>query len=1105
MKNYNNALGHWYALILNFDLKMKLTLILFFIALFQINAESGYAQNEKVTLHLKSATIPEIIQAIESNTDYKFFFSEDELDSTRRMDVSVKKEKLTMVLDMIFEGTVMTYKIIDKQIVLTKRKSTPQSEKNTNHNPQQHRVRGTVLDSEGIPIPFVNVLIKSSKTGVYTNENGLFELACAPTDVLLFTNVGYNTEEFPVQGRTEITITLKASVTDLGAVTVNAGYYTVSEKERTGSISKITAADIEEQPVTNVLATMQGRMPGVFVTQDSGVPGDGFSIQVRGQNSLRSDGNAPLYIIDGVPYASQSVGANVTIDPFVSPVSPLNNIDPTSIASIEVLKDADATSIYGSRGANGVILITTKRGSAGKTRFQLGYSYGTGRVANFMDLMDTNTYLEMRREAYANDGAASYPSNAYDVNGTWDQARYTDWQKVFIGGTAAYTDVNGSVSGGSQNTQFNVGGNYHRETTVYPDDNAYHKLGVHSSLSHSAADDRFKLQLTTSYTVQDNKLPGLSFVSNIYELAPNAPALYDDDGSLNWEDSSWTNPLSDLETYYNSHSYDLISNLVLSYELFPGLTVKSSFGYNHMQFEDMRVLPYTRYNPAYNLSSKYSTLYKNKTRRESWIVEPQLTFDHQFGDLSIQILLGATFQNQTSSQLVQGGSGFSSEAFVENLSAAETQTIYTDDHTQYKYNAFFGRLNFSFRDRYILNLTGRRDGSSRFGPGKQFANFWAIGGAWLFSEWAWIKEGLEALSFGKLRGSYGITGSDQIGDYQYLDTYSLTGNTYGGTVVMEPSRLFNPLFSWEENKKLELALELGFFKDRLFLTASRYRNRSSNQLVGIPLPGTTGFASIQANLDAVVENKGWEFQLRSENFNKSAFFWSTSFNLSLNKNELISFPELEGSTYANRYVIGKPLNIKKVYKYEGIDQRTGLYQFKDFNNDGQLSINEDRMAIKDINPDFYGGFQNTFRYKGFSLDILFQFVKQENYKANHPMGLPGLMRNQLVSAGDRWQMPGDQATYQPYSSGANSEIYTHFLNYYNSDGMIDDASFVRLKNVTVSYRVPKEFLSGVECTIELKGQNIFTFTGFDGLDPETVYANRLPPLRVLTTGVKLNF
>ena len=969
----------------------------------------------------------------------------------------------------------------------------------------QHQVKGKVVDTNGMPIPGVHVLIKNTQQGTFTDNNGVFSITANPTDVLVISYIGFQTIETPVGLGTELTIVLEEDVTTLGEVTVNAGYYTVKEKERTGSIAKISSKDIEIQPVTEVLATMQGRMPGVFITQSSGVPGGRFDIQIRGQNSLRANGNDPLYIVDGVPYPSASVGDNRTGASIPLTLSPLNSIDPSSIASIEVLKDADATAIYGSRGANGVVLITTKRGALGKTRFNLEYTFGTGRVPYFLDLMNTEEYLQMRKEAYANDGITDYPANAYDVNGTWDQKPYTDWQEVLIGGTSEFTDITGSISGGSERTRFSLSGSYHKETTVYPGDYAYRKLGVHTSINHTTSDEKFRIQFSTNYTFQDNNLPGNSFVSKIYELAPNAPALYNEDGSLNWENSTWVNPLSVLETNYESNSYDIVSNMMLTYALFPGFDLKTSLGYTNTRFDNQYELPYTYYDPAYELTSEYSSIRKNQDNRHSWIVEPQLSYNKRIKDLEIRILLGSTFQKNVSSKLVQGGYGYASDAFIENLSAASTKYIFTDDQTQYKYNAVFGRLNLNYKDRYILNLTGRRDGSSRFGPGKQFANFGAVGVGWLFSEEPWIKEYLGLLSFGKLRGSYGVTGSDQIGDYQYTDTYSLSGNTYGSIAVMQPSRLFNPNFSWEENKKLELAIETGFFRDRILLTAAWYRNRSSNQLVGIPLPGTTGFSSIQANLDATVENRGWEFSILAEIFRKRDFKWSTSFNISLNRNELLSFPDLEGSTYANSYVIGEPLNIRKVYQFEGLDPQTGLYKFKDYNGDGQITPAEDREVIKDVNPHFFGGLQNSIKYKGISLDFLFQFVKQENYSAYSGIGTPGGKRNHLVIVKDRWQQPGDNATYQAYTSGANSSLSSSHHNYTQSNAVFEDVSYIKLKNISLSYTLPKDVLKMIECKFILRGQNLLTFTKYEGFDPESVYINKIPALRILTTGVQLNF
>jgi TonB-linked SusC/RagA family outer membrane protein len=916
--------------------------------------------------------------------------------------------------------------------------------------------------------------------------------------------MGFRTLTIPVAGRSVINVVMQENATALQEVKINAGYYSVKNSQSTGSISKITSKDIEKQPVTNVLAAMQGRMAGVNITQNTGVAGGGFDIQIRGQNSLRSDGNRPLYIINGISYSSEAVGSDLTGIILPGPTSPLNSINPGDIESIEVLKDADATAIYGSRGANGVVLITTKKGKEGKTKFTANLSGGLGKVTRFMDLMHTEQYLQMRKEAFTNDGIPYGPTD-YDVNGTWDQNRYTDWQKVLIGGTSEINDIQTSISGGSSQTQFLINGNFHKETTVFPGDYDYRKGNLHANLNHESENKKFRINFSMGYTVQENNQPGIDITQQSILLPPNAPALYDAQNNLNWENSTWNNPLSNLEGKYTATTNDFLANSLLSYNILPNLIAKASFGLTDTRFDDSRTQPSTMYDPAYGLGSEFSSIYVNTTTRKSWIIEPQLSWSKKFSQGKTEVLIGSTFQQQTTNQLVQEANGFSSNSLIYNLASAFHVFDVLHNESVYKYQAFFGRVNFSWKERYILNATGRRDGSSRFGPDKQFASFGAIGCAWLFSNETFIKENLDFLSFGKLRASYGTSGNDQIGDYQFLDTYGSSGNNYGGVNGMEPTRLFNPNFGWETNKKLEVALETGFYKDRLFVTAGWYSNRSSNQLVGIPLPATTGFNSIQANLDATVQNRGVEFTLRTVNFQKESFNWTSSFNLTIPQNKLLSFPDLEGSTYQNQYVIGQPLNIKKVYHYTGIDPTTGIYQFEDFNSDGLITATEDKQAIRDLNPKYFGGFQNTVTYQNWQLDFLFQFVNQLNYSGSYGTGIPGTMTNQPLTVIDHWQNPGDNASHQLYTTGVNGKVVDAFYKYYASDAMITDASYVRLKILSITYTIPEQWLKGIKCRLVFQGQNLFTITSYQGADPESRFRTSLPPLKVFTTGLQLTF
>src|SRR5690606_20213628 len=367
------------------------------------------------------------------------------------------------------------------------------------------------------------------------------------------------------------------------------------------------------------------------------------------------------------------------------------------------------------------------------------------------------------------------------------------------------------------------------------------------------------------------------------------------------------------------------------------------------------------------------------------------------------------------------GPGLPSNNLIHKLGAASYILAFTDRHTDYRYEAVYGRINYSWKQKYILNLTGRRDGSSRFGPDNRFANFAAIGAAWLFTEEAFAKNNLPFLSFGKIRGSYGSSGNDQIGDYGYLDTYSSTGVPYNGSIGISPTQLYNPNYGWEINKKSEIGIEMGLFKNRIQMNGNYYDNRSSNQLTGIPLPGTTGFGSIQANLDATVQNYGWEFSLISNNLKSEKFKWTTSFNISLPKNKLLEFPNLDQSTYQNSYVIGEPITIRKVYHVLGVNPETGIFEFEDYNNDGVISAPDDKQLIVDMAPKFYGGLENVLTYKDLRLDIFLQFNKQKTSNNFYYGNTPGTMANQTTEVLDRWQQPGDEATMQMFTSGDNPE------------------------------------------------------------------------------------
>ena len=959
---------------------------------------------------------------------------------------------------------------------------------------QQQAVVGVVQDQNGLPIPGVTITVKNTSRGTVTNLDGEYSITAPANGTLVFSYIGFKTVEIPVDNNEEISIQLEEDVSALGEVKINAGYYTTTERERTGNISRVTAEEIELQPVVSPIQALQGRMAGVEITPGGSNPGTASTIRIRGTNSLREKGNFPLYIIDGVPINSIPVETNTIIGN--AGLDPLNNLNVSNIKSIEVLKDADATAIYGSRGANGVILITTKKGRGIGTGIEANFYTGVTTVPNRLDLLNTQEYLEIRRRAFENDEVEPTENNAYDLL-LWDQDRYTDWQDFLFGGTSETTNANLTFSGGDEYTSYRLGGSYFTQGTVYPGDYDYQKVTSNLNLNHQSKDDKFKLNLSVNYGVDINNLVGnINLTSSISRLPPNAPEVFNDDNTLNWEEWSLAGLDNPLEGNYNNSvttTNNLITNLSLSYELISNLRFKTNLGYTSFDSKENIKLPRRSYNPAEAIDNSSSHLY---TKRKSWIIEPQLIYNTSIGKLSIESIIGATLQENNSNRIRFQGSGYSSEILIGNLAAAERILNAESVTTEYRYSALFSRIGINWQRKYYINLTGRRDGSSRFGPDNRFSNFGAIGAAWIFSDEPFIKKAFPFLSFGKFRGSYGTTGNDQIGDYGYLDAYEATIGPGG----LYPTTLANPNYSWEENKKLEGAVELGFFEDKFRLGVSWYRNRSDNQLVGYPLPAITGFSSVQANLPATVENTGWEIEATSENFRNDNFQWQTSFNISFPRNELVNYPDLEQSSFANTYKVGHPLNISLLYEYTGLDPETGFYTVRDVNDDGSFDY-QDRTIIQDLNRDFFGGINNSFSYKNFSFQFLWEFVKQKGRFTVFNAGRPRNVSTKVLPALE------NEGNYQTISQSRQANTAFNFVE--NSLFPIQDASFLRLKTISLGYNLSEEFLDkiGIEqLRLFTHGQNLITLSPYEGMDPEFPSSgSSFRTLKTITGGLQIIF
>ncbi len=1152
-------------------LVMKLTIILLTATAMHVCAN---ASSQTVNFSGKDVPLEKIFSIVKDQTGYVFFFDMAVLDGSKPVTISVKNEPMHSFLHKILQTQSLDYSIKKKTVFIRKIPIVVKAVGAANAivdsvlEAPYYTVTGKVVTDDGVALAGATITNKNSKQSVPSGSSGTFSINANDGDVLAISHVGYLKVEVRLSssnsavvafvekssaaadaekestamrvGQTVpfegggFTIRLAKVLSQLDEVQVIA-YGTTTRRLSTSNISSVKGDVLSKSPVLNPLQAMQGRVPGITIESSSGLPGADINVRIQGQNSI-TRGNNPLYIVDGIPYPSDNLRNQSWILGRTeqtkngennyggyNPGSPMRFINMNDIESIEVLKDADATAIYGSRGANGVILITTKKGKAGPIKFDLNLQQGLAEVSRKMKLLNTQEYLEMRREAYRNSGLAvpdknslQEPSN-YDLT-FWDENKYTDWQEKLIGGTAKYTNLYASASGGTDNMQYLIGTTYSRQTSVFPVDFATQSAGVNMNLNLASDNKKFRSEISAQYFFNNNVNPNGGDLTRYIYRAPNAPDLKNPDGTLNWAPlpngvSSNSNPLCEYESRLRNNVSNLISNANISFEIISGLVLKSTFGFNQLQGEELLTTPLTSYTPEVLPYEVRRTAVVN-ARTTTWQVEPQLTYSKSIARGKLNVLLGTTFsENYQYSQHMSGWGG-TNDLLLEDISSHPNVRANAVIAPKYKYSAGFARINYVWRDKYVVNLNGRRDGSSRFGSANILHNFGSIAGAWLFSNEGFIKSALPFLSFGKFHGSYGTIGNDNIGNYSQLSLYRVTGNgvdkPYQGTIALGPVGLPNPNLQWEEIQKLSLGLDLGFFNDRLLINTIWYRNRSSNQLMGYDLPRTTGFYNIDRNFPAEIQNTGWEFTLQSVNIDGKNWKWTTDANLTIQRNKLLAFPGIESTGYRNRLTVGKPLNIERYYHYLGVDPETGLYTFADQHGTPTYSpVEADKTVYRSAFPIFTAGMTNTISYKNFQLDFVLQIVKQ--YGVNLRQGAnPGGMTNQPSFVLDRWQKPGDKASIQKYSVTYEGNEGNAYNSYGGSDAGYGDASFVRLNNMTVSWTLPESFIKSIRlknARVFMLGQNLFVLTPYKGIDPEqrNGFYSSLPPLRVVTFGLQLTF
>lgn len=1092
-----------YRRVLKLLLIMKLSLILIICCVFQVSA-IGYAQ--QITLKQNGITLKSFFKEIKRQTGYDVIYADRILNDEQKVNVHFQGVALQQALNTTFQNLQIDYTIDEMGIVLSKKVQMLPVQKTID-------VKGVVMDENSVFKEGVTVKVKETGKTIYTNKFGQFEFkGIEENTILVFSHLGYNTLEVKASSNLRL-VKLIPAESRLDEVQVMA-YGETSRRKATGNITKVSGEDIRMAPVSNPILALQGLVPGLEVMQANGMPGSGVKLQIRGRKKIDKNYGAddsPLIIIDGLPTSTGTTGLNQmtsAISNLNDPdfmMSPFMSLNAGDIESIEVLKDADATAIYGSRGASGAILITTKKGKPGSINFSGNLTSGISK-ARLPDMLNLKEYLAMRKEAFKNDNIPMTGNNAYDLL-EWDTTRNSNLVKEMVGSTAHYSTAQANLSGGSELSSFNLSGAYTRETIPYPTEFPNTKGNVGIGLSTKSNNRKFFADFRGSYGFVDTR--NISSALN-FKLPPHIQ-LYNEDGSLAWNEGGVfryiQNPLANLHNKYIIKTMTLAAKGNLKYKFTDALSLSVNMGYDLSKTEEQDLTYQAAINPMRTDKPKAAFAFRQS---DSYIIEPLLEYKRAIGKGNLALLAAGTLQSQTGKRSSYAITNYTSDEFVGSLMGITNTSFVSrgSSDSEYKYLAWFGRATYDYDDKYILNLTVRRDGSSRFGPDYRFSTFGAIGGAWNFSNETFLSN--DVLSFGKIRASYGHTGNDNIGDYKFLDLYgpSVIFQTYNGSLALKPQSLFRRDLHWELSKKIEIATELGFFKDRLLFTAAVYRERSKDPLVQIPVSLVTGFSTVVSNLnDVIVQNKGLELSLEFKNLQKKDLTWSTSVNVTIPDNKLIEFPNLDSSPYATRYVIGKSLNIAQTLMFLGVDPATGYSMYKDANGDGKVTIsldaNSDTRYQFDTDPIFYGGLFNRLRFKNMHLNFVFSFRKEMANSQLSSLAYPlGSVQgeNQIKYALNRWQKEGDITDVEKFSN--------LILNQYMA---LADSRYVKtfhatLQTLEFGYSVPLKIAKKLglkNLSISGQAQNLFSFAPFGGFNPMNTSLN-LGPFRTYVASLQFN-
>lgn len=1087
---------------------MKLTTFLLFVLFFQVSAGVFSQSNGQLNLKAENESVNSILKLIEENSEFRFLYNSNNINVERKTNIDCTSKSIEEVLNMIFKGTTVKFRSFNSNYVLF-----TEDEIFSSVAQQPKSVSGKITDPSGMSLPGVSVVIKGTTNGTITDSSGNYSLLNVPGNAILqFSFVGMKGQEIAVGGKTSINVILVEETVGIGEV-IAIGYGTMQKRDLTGSVGTVKMdQELASRPVVDFGQAMSGKIAGVQVISGSGRPGSSSSVQIRGLNSI-SAGSSPLIVVDGVQL----------------PGYDLNLLNSSDIESIEILKDAASSSIYGSRGANGVILVTTKSGKSGKSKLHLNYTYSVQKVIRKMDPMDASEYAQASIDAAQNGwietgGNPNTPNTiAARVKAiyTWPTAlehpeklANTDWQDLIFR-VAPMHKIDLSSSGGNGDTNYSISGGYVNQEGIVIN-SGYQKYTLNLKVGTKIG-ERITIGGMMNALYDHENQP----FNRTVEWAVQYPSIYPVYGNGGY--LGGPNTVDGFQDYYavlfrpvNGHPlyksaddiqnqrFTAIGNIFAKINLYDGLNLRTSLNAFYKRNDNTNYAAGDHMmGPSYITPVSFiSTM--DRSYNYTW--ENLLTYDKVINSHTFNAMIGYEYNHRDFNMLVAERRDYDNDN-IHYLAAGKTVYGANDNASQTNLISYLSRVNYNYKGRYMVSASFRRDGSSRFGPNNKWGNFPSFSAAWRVADESFMKN-LPVVSNLKLRASYGFTGNDNFADYRWISQMTQAKAAIGSTLATSyyPSSVENPYLEWERTKQLNIGFDLGLIDNRITLEGDIYRSVSDGLLLDVPVPSTSGFKTAFTN-NGEVTNNGIELGLTTRNM-ISKLKWTTQLNFAINRNKITQLGKDNASMIYNLGTAGGMQKINIVgeamfnfygYKYDGVYMNQaainadpshyafatpGDGRYKDVNGDGKLN-SDDRTIIGNYQPDFTFGLTNRFSFGDFDLSFMVQgVVGGAIYDDNaHRSLIYHEGRNYLAEMTNRWRSEAEPGDGYHYKLTTNIDGYEKTV----SDYWLEDGTYYRLKDVTLGYNLPKKITSRMglsSARVYFNGTNLLTISNSRGFDPE---------------------